>query len=321
MAKNFESEAILFSKGKHDKKNTSAGNKNNKEGPNVGKATTDNSQNPNIVKCYRCGKIGHIKKNCRVKLSKANVASDKEDGDQLKWEQCFTVEVAEGRDNVTVESTQVQAFFNHEICKDEWIIDSGCFHHITRNDSLLSEVRQHKGEQVIVTTNYSAYPVVKEGVVKIGMDDKSMVKLNDIFHVPSLKRNLVSVSQITNSRKYVLFRPKDVKVLDNVKTISADVVTSSERKGSLFVMSVGETYVKKTSQTENAAIWHVRLGHLGYQLLQQISSKMLVDGIPALPNIHEDVIVKGVNLARHIVFRSQSHQIADLPCLNWSIQT
>ncbi|KAF2287872.1 hypothetical protein GH714_003053 [Hevea brasiliensis] len=215
----------------------------------------------------RCGKIGHIKKNYRVKLSKANVARDKEDGDQLKWEQCFTVEVVEGRDNVTVESTQVQALFNHEICRDEWIIDSGCSHHVTRNDSLLSEVRQHKGERVIVTTDNSAYPVAKEGVVKIGMDDKSMVKLNDIFHVPGLKRNLVSVSQITNSGKYILFGPKDVKVLNNVKTISADVVTSGERKGSLFVMSAGEAYVKKTSQTENAAIWHARLGHLGYQLL------------------------------------------------------
>ncbi|KAF2294340.1 hypothetical protein GH714_009446 [Hevea brasiliensis] len=120
----------------------------------------------------------------RVKLSKANVVRDKEDGDQLKWEQCFTVEVAEGRDNVTVESTQVQALFNHEIYRDEWIIDSGCSHHVTGNDSLLSKVRQHKGERVIVTTNNSAYPVAKEGVVKIGMDDKSMVKLNDVFHVP-----------------------------------------------------------------------------------------------------------------------------------------
>ncbi|KAF2307597.1 hypothetical protein GH714_030039 [Hevea brasiliensis] len=210
MAKNFESEAVLISKEKHDKKNTSVGNKNNKEGPNVGKAATDNSQNPNIVKCYRCGKIGHIKKNCRVKLSKANVARDKEDGDQLKWEQCFTVEVAEGRDNVIVESTQVQALFNQEICRDKWIIDSGRSHHVTGNDSLLS---------------------------------------------------------------------KDVKVLNNVKTISTEVVTSGERKGSLFVTLAGEAYVKKTSQTKNATIWHARLGHLGYQLLQQISSKKLMDDL------------------------------------------
>ncbi|KAF7843962.1 Retrovirus-related Pol polyprotein from transposon TNT 1-94 [Senna tora] len=55
-------------------------------------------------------------------------------------------------------------------------------------------------------------------------------------------------------------------------------------------MSVGEAYVKKTSQTDNALIWHARLGHVGYQLLQQISSKGLVDGMPSLKNVREDVI-------------------------------
>lgn len=58
---------------------------------------------------------------------------------------------------------------------------------------------------------------------------------------------IVLVSRITESRKYVLFGPKDVKILENVKTISADVVTSAERKGSLFVMSAREACVEKTS--------------------------------------------------------------------------
>ncbi|KAK3010128.1 hypothetical protein RJ639_009802 [Escallonia herrerae] len=102
-------------------------------------------------------------------------------------------------------------------------------------------------DRVVVTADNSTHPVAKEGVVT---------------------KNLVSVPQTTDSRKYVLFGPKDVKVLDNVKEISADVIFSGEKKGSLFVMSAGEAYVKKTCQTSNAAIWHARLGHIGYQLLQ-----------------------------------------------------
>lgn len=58
---------------------------------------------------------------------------------------------------------------------------------------------------------------------------------------------IVLVSRITKSGKYVLFGPKDVKILENVKTISADVVTSAERKCSLFVMSAREACVEKTS--------------------------------------------------------------------------
>ncbi|KAL4291090.1 hypothetical protein GQ457_14G002100 [Hibiscus cannabinus] len=294
MSKSLDTEYALYSKGKYHKKNTSTWNKNNENRYGAVNTSDDGLQNKSSIKCYRCGKIGHIKRNCRVKLSKANVASDNE-RDQLKWEQCFTVEDVRVRDE---KSTPTQVLLSHENCKEEWIIDSGCSHHVTGNDELLSDLRQHKGERVIITADNSAYPVAQEGVVKIGMDDTNVVKLNDVFHVPGLKRNLISVSQITDSGKFVLFGPKDVKVLKNVKNISADVVTSGEKRGSLFVMVAGEAYVKKTSQTESAAIWHARLGHLGYQLLQKISSKRLVDGMPSLRNAREVVICQGCQFGK-----------------------
>lgn len=65
-----------------------------------------------------------------------------------------------------------------------------------------------------------------------------------------------------------------------------------------FVMAVGEAYVKKTSLVDSVTIWHARLGHLGYQLLRQICSKKLVDGLPALQNIHKDVICQGCQFGK-----------------------
>ncbi|XP_071742583.1 uncharacterized protein [Rutidosis leptorrhynchoides] len=109
----------------------------------------------------------------------------------------------------------------------------------------------------------------------------------------SLTKNLVSVPQITESEKHVLFGPTDVKVLENVKEIVGDVLFTGENKGSLFVLSAGEAYVKKTSQTDNGAIWHARLGHVGYQMLKKIFSHKLVDGIPQLKNVREEVICQG----------------------------
>lgn len=68
-----------------------------------------------------------------------------------------------------------------------------------RNGSLFLELHQHYGNQVITTADNSTYPVVKEGVVEIGLDDSKLVKLDKVCHVPGLKRNLISVSQITSS--------------------------------------------------------------------------------------------------------------------------
>lgn len=300
MAKNLNSERddVLFSKEKFSE-----------AGINEKKGNGNSPQGNKSFKCYRCGKPGHIKKYCRVKLSKANVACDDKEDDQLNWEQCFTIEVVEGRDNITLKSAPNQTAVNYVNYKDEWIIDSGCSHHVTGNDSLFSELHQHNGERVIVTADNSTYPVVKEGIVKIDVNEAS-VQLNDVYHVPGLKKNLVSVSQITDSGKYVLFGPNDVKVLDNVKNIGADVVLTGEKKGSLFVMSAGEAYVKKTSQTDNAAIWHARLGHVGYQMLQQISSQRLLDGLPNLKNVQENVICQGCQYGKshRLPFKNSSNR-------------
>ncbi|KAK2996300.1 hypothetical protein RJ639_026501 [Escallonia herrerae] len=199
------------------------GSKNKEEDSSVEKGGNSHTKKP--ITCFRCRKTRHIKKNCRVKLSKANVTCTSEGDDQLKWDHCFTVE--------TIEQKSTQAFVNYADNKEEWIIDS------------------------------------------------------------------VLVPQITDSGKYVLFGPKDVKVLENVKEISIDVIFSCEKKGSLFVMSAGEVYVKKTSQTDNAAIWHARLGHVGYQLLQQISSKKFVDAnVQAPSNVEAENESPAQNIAR-----------------------
>lgn len=38
---------------------------------------------------------------------------------------------------------------------------------------------------------------------------------------------------------------------------------------------------------------HVHLGHVGYQMLQKISTKKPVDGIPVFKDIHHDVVCPG----------------------------
>lgn len=117
ITKSFESNVVLFSKGKANPKNI-LGGKNKEE--DLSEEKGGNSQSKKPITCFKCGKIGHITKNCEMKLDKATVPCIiSEEGDPIKWEHCFTAE--------SIEQKSTQAFINYDDnMKGEWIIDYGC---------------------------------------------------------------------------------------------------------------------------------------------------------------------------------------------------
>ena len=75
--------------------------------------------------------------------------------------------------------------------------------------------------------------------------------------------------------------------------IVADVVFTGKRKESLYVLSASDAYVKKIGEVASSVLWHARLGHVGYQLLQKISTKQLLDGIPFFKDIKYGGVCSG----------------------------
>ncbi|KAK4426940.1 hypothetical protein Salat_1462800, partial [Sesamum alatum] len=144
--------------------------------------TEDQSKRPSKA-CYRCGKLGHLKRDCRVKVV---------------YDRCKRS--GHIKANCRVKMQEIEANVVNDInepqkpTKDEWIVDSGCSYHATGNDYILSDIRLHREKKVIVTVDNSLHPVMKEGDLNDGG-----VFLKDVYHVPGLKKNLGSISQITDS--------------------------------------------------------------------------------------------------------------------------
>ena len=147
----------------------------------------------------RDSKSGHIKKFCCVKLhdEDTNTAYEVEESDDIKWEQGFSIEVIDQSAEMasTMHPIGVTGVIDYE---KEWIVDSRCSHHATGDANLLSDVRPHEGKRVIMTADNSLHPVMKEGNFNSSNDTKC-VSLKDGYHVPGLKKNLASFSQITDS--------------------------------------------------------------------------------------------------------------------------
>ncbi|KAA0057677.1 putative mitochondrial protein [Cucumis melo var. makuwa] len=93
----------------------------------------------------------------------------------------------------------------------------------------------------------------------LSRSNSNQVELDNVFYVPGMTKNLVSVSQLTSSGNFVVFGPNDVKVYHNLKT----------------------------QKNETSNLWHATLGHVSYCKLKTIINKSMLKGLPQL-DIGED---------------------------------
>ena len=78
-----------------------------------------------------------------------------------------------------------------QVEKKDWIIDSGCSHHMTGDMRKFVKFRSHDGE-IIRLGNNVAYHVI--GIGSITLDGKTYT--DDVYFVDGLKHNLLSVGQL-----------------------------------------------------------------------------------------------------------------------------
>ena len=102
---------------------------------------------------------------------------------------------------------------DHIDYENDWIIDSEFSNRMTGDQRKLQDKKEYKGSRMGCTTNSTLLSIAQIGNTTIMSGNKSdVVSLHNVYHVPGIKKNLLSVSQLTTSGNYVLFGPEDVKV-------------------------------------------------------------------------------------------------------------
>jgi len=96
-----------------------------------------------------------------------------------------------------------------------------------------------------------------------------------------MEKNLFSMANV-DVGNFVLFGPRDVKFLWNIKELKVDVVYTGKRVNDSFVLSAFGLYIEKISNNDNAYLGHARLGHLSMDKLKAIVKLKLVNSLPNL---------------------------------------
>lgn len=145
----------------------------------------------------------------------------------------------------------------------------------------LTNPAKYSGNRIVVSADNSKHNISSIGDVvfpsKVNMQE---LVLKDVYHVPGMRKNLISVPQIMDAGNYVVFGPKDVRVFAKFETPSKPIL-QGHRRENVYVLSAETAYVEKTKNLQNVDLWHQRLGHIGYEKLSIIMQKESVVGLPS----------------------------------------
>ncbi|CAI7912627.1 unnamed protein product [Closterium sp. NIES-54] len=261
--------AAMFSGGSSGKKSTwsKGATKKSSGGSDRSKGNTSNGSR----KYHYCGKAGHFWRECRKRPSDWTPSKARNHEGNAH--------TASGDADDSRESIVLLAGDKTNTPSDAWFLDTGATQCMTHPASFLTNVGAPGDVTRLVFGNDKSLPVVGVGSTRLIVDG-GLVDITNVLHVPGLKVNLLSVTQLAKK---------------GVKVAIDDAKMNLFWKGRQFTQGVlnGELYQLKTHQkvaSSNVAqgskatlkAWHNRLAHANYELVKELAKKGLAKGFDVI---------------------------------------
>lgn len=210
------------------------------------------------VQCFRCGKIGHYQSNCR---SNATQAKNKRKPEAHNAE-TLEILLADGLG---------------ESCS-EWIIDSGCTNHISKDLNNFVEYRPYQiSERRMIKIGGNQWLAAHGIGTVILYTESGQCTLHGVLYTPRMRRNLVSISRIMDDNWEVSCDPAVITIR------KGDVTIEAKRDGHLYCLQTfrhSEAEAQIAEQPATLQQFHEIFGHLGKQRVREMLSRLQIQFAP-----------------------------------------
>jgi sarcosine oxidase delta subunit len=200
-----------------------------------GRGTKEENFDKSSIECYNCHKTGHFQWECPYKTERtANfVEADEEEILLMAY----------------MENKQAE---NGEI----WYLDSGCSNHMTGNKNLFCDLNE-SFRQNVKLGNDSSMSVIGKGSVKVQMN-KKMQTVDDVYYVPELKSNLISLGQLQETGCAIVIQKGSCQIHDPKEGLIVAVKMSGNRMFQLKNETFEDQTCLKVSISDPSWLWHYR---------------------------------------------------------------
>jgi hypothetical protein len=240
------------------------------------------------VKCFNCNKKGHFAKDCKEpdRRVKANLAKrgDDEEEHMLLAESCVLT-----LDNPCLNRSRVFLHERKVIPKlkgnqnTRWYLDTGASNHMTGCREKFTELDRGVTGSVKFGDG-SIVEICGKGSVLFECQNGEHRILTEVYYIPRLKSNIVSIGQLDEYGCKTLVVDGFMTLWDRSRKVLAKVKRSSNR---LYILNINESkpecWVAKSR--EDAWLWHARYGHVNFHALKNLADKEMVLGMPHIDQI------------------------------------
>lgn len=241
--------------------------------------------------CYKCGKKGHVIKECRGKAcqkyldyckKKYSCNNCKQKGHFAK--DCPSREEgnksANGKSGSKAFLTTAFSTVDNDISKDmstSWYQDSGASQHMTSHREWFIQLVELDEPIPIVIGDATRLDGVAVGNIEMEAFDGQKwypIVLEDVIYVPNLKFNLFSVSQMLDKGHV---QKANVKESTFYSLNGREIVAIAKRKGNLYKMMLRREETSLIAQS--IKVWHERLAHQNVKYVRDILKRKRINYI------------------------------------------
>lgn len=254
-------------------------------------AGSTEKRDKSTVKCFKCKQYGHYANRC------PNHKKDDE-AHHVKAEMEPSVLFAElevinsgkssqpkiqGKMCLNGGPMQPELHFtgNGEPTGDTWYLDSGASNHMTGDWKKFKEIDTSFSGKVRFGDG-SSVDIQGIGSIVFDGNDGNQWLLRDVYFIPKLRANLISLGQLTENGHMVVMDEDIITVTEKCPRRMIMCVQRNANRLYKIGLSVGDPVCLLASMEDQGWLWHGRLGHVNFHALKQLVDKEMVGGVPLI---------------------------------------
>ena len=228
------------------------------------------------ITCFRCDKLGHFPVDCPDRLLKLQETIEKKDEDTEEADNLMVHEVV----YLNEQKVKPSLFKTEQDMINLWYLDNGASNHMSGNCSFFKDLDEGVTGKVRFGDD-SRIDIKGRGYILFRLKGGEKKLLNNMYYIPGLRSNIVSLGQATEAGCEVNMKKETLKLFDRSGQLMIESTRSRNRLYKVVLQADTIQYLQLTASSESSK-WHARLGHVNTETMKLMINKELVDDMPKI---------------------------------------